>query len=87
MISTHGSGVAGRSHGPVACPRRRKRRCLSASARRRRQIGQARRRTSGSLAEGTEEKIAWTQEEVVMLHGILFDTCVEQTQRSRNAAR
>ena len=32
----------------------------------------------GSLAEGTEERIAWTPEEVVMLHGILFDTCVER---------
>ena len=32
----------------------------------------------GSLAEGTEERIAWTQEELVMLHGILFDTCVER---------
>ena len=31
-----------------------------------------------SLAESAEEKIAWTQEEVVMLHGILFDTCVER---------
>lgn len=27
---------------------------------------------------GPEETIAWTHEEVVMLHGILFDTCVEQ---------
>jgi hypothetical protein len=33
---------------------------------------------SGSVAEGTEEKIAWTQEELVMLHGILFDTCVDR---------
>ena len=33
---------------------------------------------AGSLAEGTEERITWTQEEVVMLHGILFDTCVER---------
>ena len=32
----------------------------------------------GSLADSTEERIAWTQEEVVMLHGILFDTCVER---------
>jgi hypothetical protein len=31
-----------------------------------------------SLAESTEEQIGWTQEEVVMLHGILFDTCVER---------
>jgi hypothetical protein len=31
-----------------------------------------------SLGDGCEEKIAWTHEEVVMLHGILFDTCVEQ---------
>jgi hypothetical protein len=30
------------------------------------------------LADHTEERIAWTQEEVVMLHGILFDTCVER---------
>lgn len=25
-----------------------------------------------------DEKIAWTHEEIVMLHGILFDTCVEK---------
>jgi hypothetical protein len=31
-----------------------------------------------SLAESTEDRIAWTQDEVVMLHGILFDTCVER---------
>lgn len=30
------------------------------------------------LSNGSEEKIAWTQQEVVMLHGILFDTCVEK---------
>jgi hypothetical protein len=30
------------------------------------------------LGDGCKEKIAWTHEEVVMLHGILFDTCVEQ---------
>lgn len=27
---------------------------------------------------GSDEKIAWTHEEIVMLHGILFDTCVEK---------
>jgi len=32
----------------------------------------------GSLADSTEERIAWTQDEVVMLHGIIFDTCVER---------
>src|SRR5208282_2378510 len=32
-----------------------------------------------SLGHGGEEKIAWTHEEVVMLHGILFDFCVEET--------
>ena len=26
----------------------------------------------------SEEKITWTQKEIVMLHGILFDTCVER---------
>jgi hypothetical protein len=31
-----------------------------------------------SLGPEGEEKIGWTHEEVVMLHGILFDTCVEQ---------
>ena len=25
-----------------------------------------------------EEPVAWTQEEIVMLHGILFDTCVDK---------
>jgi hypothetical protein len=30
------------------------------------------------LDDGSEEKIAWTHEEIVMLHGILFDTCVER---------
>ena len=31
-----------------------------------------------TVGDGCDEKIAWTHEEVVMLHGILFDTCVEQ---------
>lgn len=31
-----------------------------------------------SVDAGSEEKVPWTHEEVVMLHGILFDTCVEQ---------
>lgn len=31
-----------------------------------------------SLADSAEERIVWTAEEVVMLHGILFDTCVER---------
>ena len=26
---------------------------------------------------GAEERIAWTDEEIVQLHGILFDTCIE----------
>jgi hypothetical protein len=30
------------------------------------------------LVDRSEERIAWTQDEVVMLHGILFDTCVER---------
>ena len=29
-------------------------------------------------ASESDEKIAWTHEEIVMLHGILFDTCVEK---------
>ena len=32
----------------------------------------------GTLGKGCDEKSVWTHEEVVMLHGILFDTCVEQ---------
>ncbi len=31
-----------------------------------------------SVGDDCEAKVAWTHEEVVMLHGILFDTCVEQ---------